>query len=269
MTALGDRFAINTYSYTQSMSASECVRHLSDCGVEEFELMCFPGHLWVTDGPDAMKDLRKALSDKKVVSLNTSNIDLNVAAAFEEMRSATLDLNQGFLHMGADLGAEALILGPGKPNPLFPLAHHQLEGHFFSALDTLLPLADRLGVEIWVENMPFAFLPDASGLMASLERYGRSDLKVCYDAANAHFIGEDPVAGLREVASRLALVHLSDTTRNVYRHDAVGDGDLDFSALPAALSAVGYKRRTMLEIISRNPDLDLPRSVTALQDMGF
>ncbi|WP_346915277.1 sugar phosphate isomerase/epimerase family protein [uncultured Roseibium sp.] len=271
MTQIGNRFGVNTYSYTQSMRASDCLRHLAELGVAEIELMLYPGHLWISDGPEAVAETCKALGDSSLTltTINTPNIDLNIAAAAEEMRRASLELNSAFLHLGSDLGAKAMVLGPGKPNPLFPLSNDVLEGYFFQALDTLLPLAARLGIEIWIENMPFAFLPDAEGLMASLARYGEADLKICYDVANGHFIGEDPVEGLKTVASRLALVHLSDTTRQIYRHDAVGEGDLDFEVLPDAIAAVGHKERPILEIISRDPERDFPRSVAALKNYGF
>ncbi|MBD1548812.1 sugar phosphate isomerase/epimerase family protein [Roseibium aggregatum] len=271
MTTIGNRFGVNTYSYTQTMTAGACLRHLADEGVEEIELMLFPGHIWPGDSPDAVMDARKALADGglKLTSINTPNIDLNIAAAAEEMRRASLELNSAFLHLGSDLGAKAMILGPGKPNPLFPLPSAVLEGYFFQALDTLLPLAARLDIEIWIENMPFAFLPDAESLMASLARYGEADLKICYDVANGHFIGEEPVEGLKTVASRLALVHLSDTTRQTFRHDAVGEGDLDFEVLPDAIAAVGHEERPVLEIISRSPERDFPRSVAALKNYGF
>ena len=271
MTKIGNRFGVNTYSYTQTMTAGTCLRHLADEGVEEIELMLFPGHIWVSDGPDSVRDTRKALVDGslKLTSINTPNIDLNIAAAAEEMRRASLELNSAFLHLGSDLGAKAMILGPGKPNPLFPLPNDVLEGYFFQALDALLPLAARLGIEIWIENMPFSFLPDAERLVAALDRYGAADLKICYDVANAHFIGEYPVAGLKAVSSRLALVHLSDTTRQTFRHDAVGEGDLDFEVLPDALVAVGHEERPILEIISRSPERDFPRSVAALKNYGF
>lgn len=271
MTALNPRFAINTYSYTQSMKAADCLHHLADMGAQAFELMFYPGHLWIGDGKETWRTIRQVLSGRHLdlVSMNGPNIDLNIAAAAEEMRAMSIDLNKNYLRIAGELGAKGLILGPGKPNPLFPLAVEAMEGHFFAALDILLPVAERTGVELWVENMPFAFLPDAPALMASLDRYGSDRLKVCYDVANAHYIGEDPVAGLKAVASRLALVHVSDTTQNAYRHDAVGDGDLDFSALPQALVAVSYEKPVMLEVISRHADDDIASSVSALQDRGF
>ena len=271
MPDIGDHFGVNTYSYTQSMSAAECLRRLADQGVRSFELMFYPGHLWITDAPQTLADIRgvAAANGLEIISLNSPNIDLNIAAATEEMRALSLKQNQAFIRIAGELGAQGLILGPGKPNPLFPLPRDILETYFFSALDVLIPIAERSSVSLFVENMPFAFLPEAESVMDSLARYGNEDIKVCYDIANAHFIKENPTVGLQKVASRLALVHVSDTTQSVYRHDAVGAGNVDFASLPAALAASGYREPVMLEIISAHADQDLANSAAVLRQMGF
>lgn len=271
MSQFGDTFGINTYSYTQDMTAANCLRHLADQGVRAVELMFYPGHLWVTDPSSTLQDIRTVIEGNGItlMSVNGPNIDLNIAAATEEMRKLSLDLNISYLRIAGELGAKGLVLGPGKANPLFPLPDDVLEGHFHRALDLLVPVAESSGVEIFVENMPFAFLPNAEGLMASLAHYGNEDLRVCYDVANGYFIGEDPRAGLETVASRLAIVHISDTTQKVYKHDAVGLGDMDFSTLPQDLQDVGYTEPALLEIISRNADEDIGNSIKELRAVGF
>ena len=271
MTSIRGKFGINTYSYTQSMRAADCLRRLAGEGVTTFELMFYPGHLWITDDAAAFREVRQIIDDGglQLVSMNGPNVDLNIAAATQEMRALSIELNTAYIRMAGELGARGLILGPGKPNPLFPLPADILEGHFFAALDKLCPVAATCGIELWVENMPFAFMPEATRLMASLDRYGSDALKICYDVANAHFIGEDPVAGLSTVAPRLAVVHVSDTTRGTYRHDPVGDGDIDFARLPRAIADVGYDRSVVLEVISRNADADNFRSMDALAEAGF
>lgn len=266
MNSWGDRFGINTYSYTQSMPAVDCVRTLAERGVRSVELMLYPGHLWITDSLEILRNLRLAIEQSGVssVSLNGPNIDLNIAAATAEMREYSIALNIEYLRVAAELNAKALILGPGKPNPLFPLPREAMEAHFFRALDTLLPIAERNGIKLWTENMPFAFLPDAESLMASLDRYGADTIGVCYDVANAHFIGEDPVAGLDRVRPRLSLVHLSDTGQSVYRHDPVGLGNVDFAALTPTIKTLGLERPPTLEIISADPDREIARSIETL-----
>ena len=264
-------FGVNTYPYTQSCRAADAVRRLAGAGFRRFELMLIPGHLWVTDDAATLRETRRALDEQALdlVTLNTANLDLNLAAAAEEVRALSLDLCRGFVRIAGELGARAFVLGPGKPNPLFPLPFATMEGHFFRALDVLLPLAERAGIEFWVENMPFAFMPRAGELIASLDRHGSDQLKVCYDVANAHFIGEDPVEGLRIVEPRLALVHLSDTTRAAYRHDPVGKGDIDFARLAGAVARACPDRPPVLEIIADDPDRVLPDSARALLDLGF
>jgi sugar phosphate isomerase/epimerase len=267
----GDRFGINTYAYTQTMSAAECVRRLAERGVTAFELMFFPGHLWIDDSDAVLRDLRRAIeaSGGTLVSLNSPNTDLNLAAATAEVRAHTVKLNSEYFRVAGELGAAGLIVGPGKANPLFSLPRATMEEHFFRALDALLPIANSTGVELWAENMSFAFLPDADGLMEALARYGAHDIGFCYDVANAHFIGENPAAGLERVAPRLRLIHLSDTTRAVYRHDAVGLGDVDFARLAPTIKAASPGRAPFLEIISGNPDRDIARSIEALAALGY
>ena len=133
----------------------------------------------------------------------------------------------------------------------------------------LCPVAEASGTALWVENMPFAFLPGIGDLMAALKRYGNDAVRIVYDIANAYFIDEDFADGLQQCRERLALVHLSDTGQQIFRHDPVGLGTVPFADVPRALAAVGYKARPMLEIISRDPDRDIIASAGKLAVLGF
>jgi sugar phosphate isomerase/epimerase len=265
-------FAINTYAYTASHPAADCLRHLAGQGYTDFELMMVPGHLWpaATDAA-ARRALRRLVEGQglRIMSLNMPNIDINIAAVAEEMRRHSLDLLRAILELAGDLEVAGVVIGPGKANPLMPAPVEQLTGHFFRALDELAPHALRVGTRLYVENMPFTFLPGAEGLMAALERYGDERIAVIYDVANAAFIGEDPGAGLRRVGERLALVHLSDTPREVYRHSAVGQGVVPFAAIPPLLDEVGYADLPMFEIIADNPDEALRTSAQSLFELGW
>ena len=95
------------------------------------------------------------------------NIDINVAGAAPEMRAYSLDLLTDTVRLAGELGARGVVIGPGKANPLFPADADELIGHFFAALDRLCPVAESAGTALWVENMPFAFLPAIGELHAS------------------------------------------------------------------------------------------------------
>ena len=265
-------FGCNTYSYVRSEPAHRCVARLADFGFRKFELMVHPGHLW-PPGPNAegLADLRRVLKARglEVVTLNMPNIDINIASSAREMRDYTLDLLIGTVQLAGEIGAPGVVIGPGKANPLFPASAAELTPHFLAALDVLCPLAKSAGTALWVENMPFSYLPAIDTIMTVLDHYGNDDIGIVYDVANAHFISEDIDTGLVRCGKRLRLVHLSDTGRQQYRHDPVGQGSVPFRDIPAMLDDVGYHKLSMLEIISTNADKDILDSVERLTALGF
>lgn len=265
-------FAVNTYSYTLRSSARDCLRSLASRGFREFELMMYPGHLWPTEvNAVQRRELRDWLEGEGLMlrTINMPNVDLNIAAATREMREMTLGLLQQFTVLAGDLGAGAVVLGPGKANPLLAMPRPQMTEHFFRALDRLVPLAADHGTAIVVENMPFSFLPRTSELLDALETYGNPTIGMVYDVANGHFVCEDIGASLRLCAHRLEVVHLSDTSQQNYRHDAVGLGTVDFATIPAVLDEIGFKQRCVLEIIDPDPDTQIELSVRRLQSAGW
>ncbi|MDP6566309.1 MAG: sugar phosphate isomerase/epimerase family protein [Alphaproteobacteria bacterium] len=265
-------FAVNTYAYTFSHSASDCIETFSGSGATGLEVMMYPGHAW-PDDLDA--GARRALKQKSrdaglpLITLNMPNIDINIAAAAPGMRSYSIETLCRIIALAGDLEVPGVVVGPGKHNPLMPAPIEVLLGHFHRAMETLVPAAQAAGTRLLVENMPFAFLPGAKELMASLEPYAIEDAGVVYDIANAHFVGEDLGEGFRGVAPRLSLVHVSDTPREVYLHAPVGQGSVPFADGAAASRAVGYDGPVMLEIICDNPDREIPASAAALREMGW
>jgi L-ribulose-5-phosphate 3-epimerase len=264
-------FGVNTYSYIFGGSAADTVARLADQGYGGVELMFFPGHLWPAElDASQLRSLRRLCESRlRLVAVNMPNIDINVAAAAEEMRAYTLNLLVQFVRCAGELGAGGIIVGPGKANPLFPMPRDRMISYFYRALDRLAPLARQVGTRLLIENMPFAFLPDSDALMKVVDGYGDNGIRVIYDVANAHFIGEAPTDGLRRVRDRLSLVHFSDTTRQSYKHDAIGRGDVPLAGVASAMNEIGYSELPMLEVISRNPDADIADSCRRLQQAGF
>jgi sugar phosphate isomerase/epimerase len=265
-------FGCNTYSYTIDYSIEDCLVRLADFGFVEFELMMYPDHLWPRETDAARRAaLRRLIAGRglRIVTLNMPNIDMNVAGASAEMRRYTLDLLRGIVELAGDLGAPGVVVGPGKANPLFPAPRDNLEGYFFAALDELAPLAKKVGTALWVENMPFAFIPDIEGLMRALDRYGNDDIGVVYDVANGYFVKENLGNALRRCRQRLKLVHFSDTGQQVYRHDPVGLGSVPFAEVPPVLKEIGYNRLPMLEIIAPDAEKGILESTDKLAALGY
>jgi L-ribulose-5-phosphate 3-epimerase len=149
------------------------------------------------------------------------------------------------------------------------MPRERMVSHFYRALDVLAPMAREVDTRLLIENMPFAFLPDAESLTSVVDGYGDDSIRLIYDGANAHFIGESPVEGLRRVRDRVSLVHFSDTTRRSYKHDPLGQGDVALSGIASAMQEIGLFELPMLEVISHTPDADIADSCARLKQAGF
>lgn len=269
MRSNGSQFGVNTYSYMYQYDVVDCLKRLADRGYSRFELMMFPGHIWPSEMDRIRRtELRTLLASHalQITSLNQPNIDINLAGATPEMRAYSQGTVIAAMELAADIGCTTVVIGPGKPNALMPLPSAKLLGWFHEALDRLLPVARRTGVQILVENMPISFLPTARALAAALDAYGDPTVGIVYDIANAAFIKEDLAQGLAIVAPRLKLVHLSDTRADVCEHRAFGTdaGIVAADALGRCLAAIDRPFTALFELISADPDRDLALSEAAL-----
>lgn len=265
--ALRHRLGVNTYGYIWTVPAADCIRRLGEFGYREFELVLNPPHLDLDGFPTGeRKRLCESLAATglTVRSLNVPSLDHNLASPMRRMREYSTALFMDAIDLAADLGAADIVVVPGRMSPLFPPQPSQREAWMHESLDVLLPHAERRGVTLAIENVPFASFPDTATLGAFVRAYGSRSLGVCYDVANAHFIGESPADGLLALRETVRLVHLSDTTRNAWRHDEIGHGDVPFPDVFEALDAIRFEGTCMLEIIAPDVEKAIRRSHQAL-----
>jgi sugar phosphate isomerase/epimerase len=266
---------VNTYPYTFTHSALDSIKHLSDQGFRNFELMMFPGHIWPTQSPPSeRKALAQYLSanNLSIMTLNQPNIDINIGAAVPEMREYSVSVIERIILLGADVGSQGIIIGPGKANPLLPASHDEMRSRFFAALDRFLLLGERLGVQILLENMPFGFVPDVPSMMNLLDEYGGTEVGVVYDVANGAFIGEDVCEALALLGPRFKYIHLSDTPANVCKHDPIDvetRGIVPFEKIGRTFSDLGHAEPPIIEVVSRDPEKDLRGSIQNLSILGW
>ena len=113
-------FAVNTYAYTFSHTAADCLQAFAG-SARGLEVMMYPGHAWPDDlDAAARRDLRRlsAATGVPLISLNMPNIDVNVAAAAPGMRAYSIDLVCRVIELAGDLEVPGVVFGPGKQNPL-------------------------------------------------------------------------------------------------------------------------------------------------------
>jgi len=246
------RIGINTMSFMWRAGAKEALETLARAGYRQFEIMAQPPHfdpmMSAADAQAFDRFLRDA--GLKVESINLPSLDQNMGSASREMREYSIGLYERLVGIAQTIGAEAIITVTGRVNPLIAPARKDLKGWFEDAFMRVLRSAERAGIRLLLENIPIGVFPTAAQMIAFADRIDSPNVGICYDIANAHFIGEDVVAGVHAVKSRLGIVHLSDTNRDKWRHDPIGMGGCDFAGFAKALREIGYDRTSMLEIVA-------------------
>lgn len=264
--------SVNTYGYIWSTPATDCIRRLTDRGYRNFELMIHPPHLPL-DGfsAAARRELRSMVeaAGAKITSVNMPSLDQNLASSFSRVRETSVAMFHDAIDLVADIGAPWLVTVPGRMSPLFPPPLASRIGWMRESIDQLLPHAEKRGIGLAIENVPFASFPDAATLGAFVRGYASPAIGVCYDAANAHFIGESVADGVGALSDLLRVAHLSDTTRTNWRHDRIGLGDVPVADFARALDAAGFSGPCTLEIIDADTEGALADSLRALAPYGL
>jgi sugar phosphate isomerase/epimerase len=258
-------------SFMWRTSAREALETLAREGYTRFEVMAQRPHLDPMMSRDDALAFGRFLRDAglTVETINIPSLDQNLASGTPQMRDYTVRLFERLIEVAETIGASGVIVVTGRVNPLIAPARSDLEGWFAESFERLLPAAERSGVRLLLENIPMGVHARADQLIAFADRLDHPLVSVCYDIANAHFIGEDTTAGLRQVRSRLGIVHLSDTGRQAWRHDPVGEGGCDFAGFGATLREIGYGGTSMLELVCEQPVAQIRESHRRIAAWGW
>jgi len=122
-------------------------------------------------------------------------------------------------------------------------------------IKTALPLAEKAGVTIAVENVCNKFLLSPLEMRAFVDQFGSSHVGVYFDVANTMAFGY-PEHWIEILGSRIKRIHFKDYRRNVATVDGFCDllsGDVNWPAVVAALRKVGYDGWVAAEMIPPVP----------------
>jgi sugar phosphate isomerase/epimerase len=264
---------VNTFSYLWASSAVDAMVELTRSGYRTFEVPVSSPHCWPDEmSPRVRSDARKRLDDHgaRVRSLNAGGYDINLASPGANMRRKSVDHIKDVMDLAFDWGVADVVISPGTRRPMIsPQLSHTL-GWLQESLGLLLPRAQQAGVRLLLENTPYCFRPTLQELVDVVKDAGSDNLQIVYDVANAAFIGEDPVACLLASHQTIGLLHISDTGLDVWGHDPIGTGVIDFRALGKAIEATRKMDDVVLEIIRENDPLkEIDTGIAELRKLGW
>jgi sugar phosphate isomerase/epimerase len=253
----------STFAFAWRESALDALRRLQALGLDGFDVILAPGHLWPDElSPAARAALTRTVAAEgiRIDSLNFPALDLNLASAIAEVRAYTVARYRDALALGGELGVRGVVAVPGRVSALAGPPAVDTERWLEESIGELLVAAEQADASLFLELHPQSPIPTVESLDRFVVRFDDSRLRVAYDVANAEFVGEDHGEALRRLARRLGQVHLSDATASRWAHDRVGRGSVDFPAVLRALDEVGFEGACILEVVTAAPVEDIAAS---------
>jgi sugar phosphate isomerase/epimerase len=244
--------AASTFPYLYSHSGIDALKHLHSMGYERFELLIFPPHCWPRElSAQQRREYVKWLDGEgvAVTSFCYPLLDNNPNGVDVLMRDYTLDRYRETIDMAAEFKCPYAIAIPGPVNSLINPPHEWMLEWFVEGMKTLVEHARGTGVQLLLENVPFAFLPTAAEIKATAELIG-PEVGVNFDVCNSAYIREDVPAMIHMLGDLIKNVHMSDTGFEEFKHDRLGTGIVEPAPAGRALQEIGYTGTTVLEIIT-------------------
>ncbi|GAA2920745.1 sugar phosphate isomerase/epimerase family protein [Streptomyces mexicanus] len=171
-----------------------------------------------------------------------------LVSAEPEGRAARLELLRRAVRIGAELEAEAVHLWSGTPDP--GTTAEEAWRRLAQGCEAALAEADRFGVDLAFEPEPGMLVADLAGYRRLLAAVGGHErFRLTLDIGHCRCLEPWPEARCVELAAdRLAHVQIEDMRRGVHEHLPLGEGEIDFPPVLAALRAAGYPGLVSVEL---------------------
>lgn len=169
-----------------------------------------------------------------------------------EIRQKTISVFRDLIHVAADWGG-LVNIGRARGSIAPGQRREDVEQLFLDELGSLLPEAERLGVDLIIEPINryesnFINTVDEAAQLAA--RTGSDRVGVMPDVFHMNIEDDDICASLERNSKRVRYIHLADSNRNY-----PGCGHLDFRSILTTLQKIHFDGWCSVEILPK-PDPD-------------
>jgi hexulose-6-phosphate isomerase len=254
-TRLPIRMAVEYNMLPENMSILQRFQMAKDCGYEQIECPTTPAQ--------ADAESMKAASEKVGLPIHSvMNMDhwkypfssADPAVVEKSLEGARTSIRNAHLW-----GASTVLLVPGVVNP--QTSYKDAYTRSQTAIRKLIPLAEELNVTLALEEVWNKFLLSPMEFARYIDEYNSSRIRAYFDVGNVVLYGY-PQDWIRTLGKRIVKLHIKDfsfhrdkaSDSSVARWVSPGDGDIDWTAVYAALEEIGYQGTATLELSSGDAD---------------
>ena len=156
------------------------------------------------------------------------------------MQGMELSLNQAELY-----GADAVLLVPAVVRD--DTTYEQAWERSQKKIRELLPLAEKSGVIIAIEEVWNKFLLTARDFVQYIDEFNHPLVQAYVDVGNMVHYGV-PQHWIRQTGKRIVKVHLKDYVRQTRQFVNLGEGDVNWDEVRRSLAEVGFTGNATVEL---------------------
>jgi inosose dehydratase len=234
--------------YLANGSMKDAVQDIASVGYEGVEM--FDGNL--AEYAAKPEELKEILSSSGVT---LTSVYTGANFIYADILPDEMHRIRRAAELAADFGAERLVVGGGarRASGTTDEDYHRLG----QALDGVTDIAESFGLSA-------SYHPHLSTIVESPDELDKlmplTRIVFCPDTAHLAAGGADPAAVIRKYPDRIQHVHLKDFQRDPFNFLPLGQGELDFPDIIAAIRESGYDSWLMVELDNYDGD---PREAAA------
>ena len=252
--------AINIWSFPDQEDLRGCIDLAAKAGFEGIELaVAASGLLSPEYDAGKLRSLREYAQDKGIVIHSVAGglgWDFPFTSDDPAVRDRALDIAVKQLGMAKELGADGVLILPGLVGSeafgdgsvvRYDIAYDRA----LDAFRKLAPVAEKLDIQIGVENVWNRLLLSPMEMRDFVDKIGSSHVGVYFDVGNVLYTGY-PEHWIEILGNRIKKVHFKDYRRSIGTLDGFVDllsGDVNWPAVMEAFEKVGYSGWASAEMI--------------------
>lgn len=240
-------------AYTRNQA--ECIRYIHAAG---FRCVDYNFGIDYADktgvfGPDWQEYLQgiKALAQELGVTFVQSHAPMGTPIVRDEKYEAFIEANKRCIESCAILGIKCVVVHSGYEYGLTKEQCFERNKEFYMQL---LPLAEKLGVNVLVENFNKMYkegvywIDNAPDLRALIDYVDHPMFHACWDAGHANMQDMPQDEALRMLGEHVLAVHIQDNMGDQDTHMLPLCGTLNLDEVMCGLLDIGYKGTFTFEV---------------------
>ena len=142
-------------------------------------------------------------------------------------------------------GGDTVLVVPAVVNE--KVSHREAYARSQEAIKTLIPDAEKAGVKLAIEEVWNKFLLSAPEMAQYIDDFKSPNVVAYFDVGNVVEYGY-PQEWIRDLGPRIAKIHIKEYAKPKRFSYALGEGEIKWPAVVAALQEIGYKGWVTAEV---------------------